>query len=223
MDFRRALSEFAESPSGWQRRLGLLSLIRTGRDTIDADALFGEFQRSRLGKADHGELAGDIDRHPRKADMAAGGGVIDDRTTTRPKHSRDFVLLGEQYAADVDVAYLIVLLGCQLAELALDASVIERDVQATEGCDGLFDECDDVIFPDNVGLHKQGASTGRRDLPGDLLALLNAGAGDNDVRPFFGKGQRSGIADAGGASRDKGSLLFGSFHTQQVLVVQDFD
>jgi hypothetical protein len=35
--------------------------------------------------------------------MAAGGGVIDDRTTTRPKHGRDFVLHGEQYAADVDV------------------------------------------------------------------------------------------------------------------------
>jgi hypothetical protein len=46
------------------------------------------------------------------------------------------------------------LLGCQQAESALDASVIERDVQPTEGCDGLFDECDDVIFPDNVGLHK---------------------------------------------------------------------
>jgi hypothetical protein len=79
--------------------------------------------------------------------MAAGGGVIDDRTTTRPKDGRDFVLHGEQHAADVDVAYLMVLLdlllGCQQAELALDASVIERDVQPAEGCDGLFDEGDD--------------------------------------------------------------------------------
>jgi hypothetical protein len=84
--------------------------------------------------------------------------IIDHRTTTRPKNGRDFVLHGEQYAADVDAAYLMVvlnrLLGCQQAESALDASVIERDVQPTEGCDGLFDECDDVIFPDNVGLHK---------------------------------------------------------------------
>src|ERR1700745_172632 len=113
-----------------------------------------------------------------------------------------------------DVAYLMVvlnrLLGCQQAELALDASVVERDVQPTEGCNGLFDERDDVIFPGNVGLHKQGASIGRRDLPGDLLALGNAEAGDNDVRPFFGKRQRSGFADAGGASRDKDSLVFES-------------
>ena len=46
----------------------------------------------------------------RKADMAAGRGVIDDRTTTRPKDGGDFVLQGEQYAADVDVAYLMVVL-----------------------------------------------------------------------------------------------------------------
>jgi len=45
---------FAESP------IEHFGLDRAGRDTIDADALFGEFQRSRLGKADHGELAGDI-------------------------------------------------------------------------------------------------------------------------------------------------------------------
>jgi len=149
---------FAESP------IEHFGLDRAGRDTIDADALFGEFQRSRLGKADHGELAGDIDRRPRQADMAAGGGGIDDRTTTRPKDGRDLVLHGEQYAADVDVAYLMVvlnrLLGCQQAELALDTSVIERDVQPTEGGDGLFDECDDVIFPGNVSLYKQDASTG---------------------------------------------------------------
>jgi hypothetical protein len=134
--------------------------------------------------------------------MAAGGGVIDDRTTTRPKDDRDFVLHGERYAADVDVAYLMVvlnrLLGCQQAEFALDARVVERDVQPTEGCDDLFDECDDVIFPDNVGLHKQGASAARRDLPGDLLALVNPEAGDNDVRPFFGKRQPGGFANAGG-------------------------
>jgi hypothetical protein len=48
--------------------------------------------------------------------------------------------------------------------------------QTVERCDGLFDEGDYFIFPDNVCLHKQGASTRRRDLPGDLLALGNAEA-----------------------------------------------
>jgi hypothetical protein len=42
----------------------------------------------------------------------------------------------------------------------------------------------------------------------NLLALGNAEAGDNDVRPFFGQRQRSGFADARGASRDKDSILF---------------
>lgn len=31
-----------------------------GRDTVDADTMLGEFQRSRLGETDHCELAGDI-------------------------------------------------------------------------------------------------------------------------------------------------------------------
>jgi hypothetical protein len=65
------------------------------------------------------------------------------------------------------------------------------------------------------GLNKQGASTDRRDLTGDLLVLVNAEAADNDVRPFFGKRQRSGFADAGGASRDKDSLVFESCHTHR--------
>lgn len=72
-----------------------------------------------------------------------------------------------------------------------------------------------------VGLPSPDRWTGR-DLPGNLLALVNAEAADNDVRPFFGKRQRSGFADAGGASRDKDSLLFESCHTHSFSSFQDF-
>jgi chromosome segregation and condensation protein ScpB len=43
-------------------------LDRAGRDTVDADALLGEFERSRLREADHGELAGDVNRRAIKAE-----------------------------------------------------------------------------------------------------------------------------------------------------------
>src|SRR4029077_959284 len=77
---------FAEGP------VEHFGLDRAGRDTVDADALLGEFQRSRLGEADDGELAGDVNRRAGKADVPADGGIIDDGTTTGPKYGRDFVL-----------------------------------------------------------------------------------------------------------------------------------
>jgi hypothetical protein len=55
-------------------------------------------------------------------------------------------------------------------------------VQSAEGADGLFDKRDDVILPGDVGLYEQGASTGRSDLPGDLLSLGNPAAGDDHNR-----------------------------------------
>jgi hypothetical protein len=109
-------------------------LDRAGRDTVDADALLGEFKRSRLGEADDGELAGDVNRRAGKADVPADGGIIDDGTTTRPKYGRDFVLHRQQHATDVDIADPMVvlhrLLGGERAELVLGAGVVERDVQS---------------------------------------------------------------------------------------------
>ena len=155
---------------------------------------------SRLGEADNGELAGDVNRRAGKADVPADGGIIDDGTATGPKYGRDFVLHRQQHATDVDIADLMVvldrLLGGEQAELALGAGVVERDVQSAVGADGLFDERDDVTLSADIVLYEQGASTARSDLPGDLLSLGNPPAGDDHIRAFFGKRQGSGFADA---------------------------
>jgi hypothetical protein len=42
--------------------------------------------------------------------VSADRGVIDDGTTTRAKHGRDFVLHRQQHAADVDVTDLMTVL-----------------------------------------------------------------------------------------------------------------
>jgi hypothetical protein len=148
--------------------------------------------------------------------VPADGGIIDDGTTAGPKYGRDFVLHRQQHATDVDVAdsmkVLDRLLGGEQTELALGAGVVERDVQSAEGADGLFDARDNVILPSDIGLYEQGASTGRSDLPGDLLSLGNPAAGDDHIRAFFGKRQGSGFADAGGASGDEDSLVLEGFH-----------
>ena len=47
-------------------------LDRTRRYTVDTDALLGELQRSRLGEADDGELAGDVNRRAGEADVPGG-------------------------------------------------------------------------------------------------------------------------------------------------------
>jgi hypothetical protein len=73
--------------------------------------------------------------------------------TTGPKHSRDFVLHRQQQSADVDVADPMVmldrLLGGEQAELGLDTSVVERNMQSAEGGDGLFHKRDEVVLSDN--------------------------------------------------------------------------
>src|SRR6266478_2539327 len=99
------------------------------------------------------------------------------------------------------------LLSGEQAELALGASIVERDVQSAEGGHGLFDERDEVILPGDISSHKQGASTGRSNLLGELLSPGNAAARDEHIRAFFGKRKGSGFADAGGASSDKDSLV----------------
>src|SRR4029453_9029692 len=104
------------------------------------------------------------------------------------------------------------LLGDEQAELALGAGVVEGDVQRPEGADGLFDQRNNVILPADIGLHIQGTSTGRSDLPGDLLSLSNAAAGDDHICALFAKRDGGGLADPGGASSDEDSLVFKCFH-----------
>src|SRR5262249_62335334 len=98
------------------------------------------------------------------------------------------------------------------AELALGASVVERDVQCAEGAHGLLDERDDVILSGDISSHEQGASTGRSNLLRELLSLGNAAAGDDHIRAFFGKLQDSGFADARVTSTHTDSLAFHAFH-----------
>src|SRR5580704_8264624 len=57
-----------------------------------------------------------------------------------------------------------------------------------------------------------GASTGRSDLPGDLLSG-NPPAGHDHIRAFFGKRQGIGFADAVGASGEEDSLVLEGFHS----------
>ena len=104
------------------------------------------------------------------------------------------------------------LLSGKQAELALGASIVERDVQSAEGAHGLFDERDDVILSGDISSHEQGASTGGSNLLGELLSLGNAAAGDDHIRAFFGKRQGSGFADARVTSSNKDNLVFEGFH-----------
>jgi hypothetical protein len=71
---------FAEGP------IEHFGLDRAGRDTVDADALLGELQRSRLGEANAANSLATSNRRAGKADVSADGGIIDDGTTTGPKY-----------------------------------------------------------------------------------------------------------------------------------------
>ena len=105
------------------------------------------------------------------------------------------------------------LLSGEQAEPALGASIVKRDVQCAEGFHSLFDERDDVFLSGDISLHKQGGSTGRSNLLGELLSPGNTATGDEHIRAFFGKRQGSGFADARGTSSNKDSLVFEDFHS----------
>ena len=81
-----------------------------------------------------------------------------------------------------------------------DAGIVEGHIQTTMGGQDEVDGLHDVGIPGDVCAHKSGGAAVLGDRRGDVRAFLFATAGEDDFGARFGKGQRRGFADTGGAS-----------------------
>jgi hypothetical protein len=74
-----------------------------GSDGVHPDALIRKFESGRFRDTFNGVLGGDVDSRSRHGDVAENAGCVDDRTSTRLEHRRNFIFLAEKNAQHVDI------------------------------------------------------------------------------------------------------------------------
>ena len=123
--------------------------IRPGADAIDAHAGAGAFPGRALGEADHGVLAGAIDRDVRRSHQAGDRGGVDDAALVLLEHHRQHMLHAEEDADHVDVEHFSKTLQRILRDrldVALDAGVVVEGVDGAEFVDAGADIVGDFVF-----------------------------------------------------------------------------
>src|SRR5206468_2231512 len=110
-------------------------------DGVDADVLFGELERNRLGEAFDCVFGGDVDADLPQSDVTSHAGIIDDRAAAGFEHRRDFVAHRIQDAPNVDVENAPILSLGSLIERAFpfNAGIVKSNVEPSEFVDGEVD------------------------------------------------------------------------------------
>src|SRR5438034_1198117 len=75
----------------------------TRGDGVNADVLFGELERNRLGEAFDCVFGGDVNADLAQSDVTSHAGIINDRAAADFEHRRDFVTHRIQNAPNIDV------------------------------------------------------------------------------------------------------------------------
>src|ERR1700719_183262 len=116
-------------------------------------------------------------------------------------------MLQAQYSAEhIGVEHSCIALGSlldQRARVSFGAGIVDRDIQAAEALDSLFDKVAHVVFVTHVRQNESGFSAEATKLFFECLAFGLAAAGYNDRRALFGKGKRGGTTDAGQSAGDQ--------------------
>ena len=133
-----------------------------GRDGIHPNFRIGNFERYRLGDSFDGVLGADVDRGARRGLVPIGRRDIDDAAASLGLHSAHFVLHAKDHAENIRVERrgkaFRGLIGDRAA-LALGRGVVHRDIETAKQCDGLVDQCADVILFTDVSVDELGLGT----------------------------------------------------------------
>jgi hypothetical protein len=105
-----------------------------GAHCIDGDAVFGNFERCRLGEAGNAVLGGDIGRLEGRRDQRMGRGDIDDAAPALRLHMRNGEARGVEGARQVDGDDRIPFLDRKFLDRRdeLDARIVDEDIDAAE-------------------------------------------------------------------------------------------
>src|SRR5437773_5447568 len=103
-------------------------------DGVDADVLFGELERNRLGEAFDCVFGGDVNADLAQSDVTSHAGIIDDRAAAGFEHRRDFVAHRIQDAPNIDVedAAIFGFRGLAYGPFPFNSGVVKRDVETAE-------------------------------------------------------------------------------------------
>jgi hypothetical protein len=81
--------------------------------------------------------------------------------------------------------------------------IVEGRIQPSMGRDGLSQQPRDLLGSGNIGLNETGFPSLLPDALRDLLALLRAASGENDLGPRAGQGLCGRASYAGAAAGDE--------------------
>ena len=120
------------------------------------------------------------------------------------EHERDLVFHAEEDAAEVDIDDPVPLLQVVVRNRGripwLNARVIEGEIQAPEGVDGLVQSCLHVLGSCHVAPDGKGSPALLLNQAGRFLISLFGNVGQSHARSFASKRQRGSAADAASGS-----------------------
>jgi hypothetical protein len=94
----------------------------------------------------------------------------------------------------------------RVADRELDASVVERHIQAAEGVDGGRDEGGDLVLVGHIARHRGHLIPGRGQVVGDSGQRRLVNVGQHHGSAGFGERAGGGQAHAGAGAGDQGDL-----------------
>jgi hypothetical protein len=107
-------------------------------------------------------------------------------------------------------------LECHLGDgrVFLDTRIGYQDIDAAERLDGFVEQARDVVFVPDIGLDRDGAAPGTRDLRDDFFGLVAAAVViDHDLGAGLGEREADAAANAGIATGNEHHLVLqADFH-----------
>ena len=149
------------------------------------------------------------DRVRERQDRADERRGVDDDPAPLPDEEGENLLHAEEDALDVDGQDIVDdLLGAlaDRAQHALDARVVEQEVQSAVEFDRLVEEAADRVLDPHVGPQELDLITLLRQVVGGGLATNMVAAGNQDFRPCRRQPGCHGLADSGRPACDHGNL-----------------
>jgi len=195
-------------------------------DAVDAHAeteLAG-FHRSDPRHAVNRGFGARIDRDAREGDRCRNRGDVDDGAALagRPAraHGTEGVLHAEHGANDIDVAHPPRVLGLDLGDQRrdLDAGIVDQNVVAAEGCDGLGNRPLPLSVVGDVELDEARGDVFLRDSGCAGTAGLFQDVGDHDRGAGSRQRLRDGRADSSSTAGDQGVPACKALPTHDALL-----
>src|SRR6516165_1976582 len=185
--------------AGIQRPLDHRSAYYTRAYAVDPNVFLCVFERGRPCESDHTVLGGDIGRGTAEAQQAGNRGGVNDRTATLLEHLWNLIFHTQPYGFQIDrndaIEIFLGALDC-VAELALDARIVESAIQPPIVLDRLADNHFDLRGERHIGCDTTRLAACLLDHLDRAFRTFGHVIHDHHFRPFLCEPERGGAANA---------------------------